>query len=320
MKKWYALWVLLFSPLVLAQEPPLIDLASEIQPTSEQSIELEAMNSTGEAEASEAQENANNQIKENGQQPALDQKPAEWGYSNALAPRYWADLDPRYALCGQGQSQSPINLNEKQAVNTQGLPSLDIAYREVPLRLKRTAHDLIGEYPLGSYIKLGKARYEFTHYQFKTPSEHHIGGFAYPMEIQLFHRNGEGQQAVISVIVQEGEGNETLQTILNSVPKEPDVLQVFEKLNFNPARFLPAQKQFYRYLGSLTQPPCEQGVIWLVFKNPVQASIGQLIKMNQVVGDNVRPVQPLNGRIPMKSWMSERSDAPAVGKGYYFDY
>ena len=325
MKKALVLWMMWIASAAWAQEPPLIDLAAEVQPAvvNEQANEAEpetlTPEQTTESEAKQDDEAA--KAKQKTQQAEMESaKPAEWGYAGEIAPRYWGRLDVRYALCDAGKTQSPINLVDKQAVNTRGLPGLDIAYREVPLRLKLTEHDLIGEYPLGSYIMLGDERYEFTHYQFKTPSEHHIGGFAYPMEIQLYHRDGEGRQVVMSVIVQEGEANETLQTILNNAPKDKNLLQVFEKLDFNPAKFLPSKKEFYRYLGSNTQPPCEQGVVWLVFKQPIQASIGQLIKMHDLVGDNVRPLQPLNGRIPLKSWMSERTDEPRVGSGYYFDY
>lgn len=324
MKKWLAAWLLSLASTGVWAETPLIDLASEIQPEpSEQTEQADSDEaSANELDGQDNAESSQGSVQTN--QPVLPPvlaEPAEWGYLGENGPRYWAQLDSRYQACVLGKSQSPINLTSQQAVYTRGLPSLDIAYREVPLRLIHTSHGLRGNYPLGSYIQLDKARYELMHYRFHTPSEHHLEGFAYPMEIQLVHRNGEGEQVIMSLIVQEGEHNEQLAVILNNLPKQQDKLQVFEKVNFNPARLLPVDKRFYRYVGSATQPPCNEGVVWLVFAKPIQASIGQLIRLNELMGDNARPLQGLNGRVPMKSWMQESDRQPTqTSPGYYFDY
>lgn len=330
MKKWLAIWALSLLSISVWAQDPLIDLASEIEPEAAEQGADDVQPATESSEDSESAD-ANGTDAENKSEqkakpkpaslPPVLAEPAEWGYVAEQAPRYWAQLDTRYQTCGLGKNQSPINLTSQQAVHTRGLPALDIAYREVPLRLIHSNHGLRGNYPLGSYIQLGKQRYELTHYTFHTPSEHHIEGFAYPMEIQLMHRNGDGHQVVMSVIVQEGENNEQLATILNNLPNEKDKLQVFEKIGFNPVKFLPSDKRFYRYIGSMTQPPCDEGVIWLVFSKPIQASISQLVKMNELMGDNARPLQGLNGRVPMKSWMQESDNHPSqTSPGYYFDY
>lgn len=329
MKKWLMAWAWSLLATSVWAEEPLIDLASEIQPAAVEQGEAPNQTPTdsesaegSDTAASEAQTEENkSETKAESNRPAVLAEPAEWGYLAEQAPRYWAQLDSRYQTCGLGKNQSPINLTSQQAVHTRGLAALDIAYRDVPLRLIHSDHGLRGNYPLGSYIQLGKQRYELTHYTFHTPSEHHIEGFAYPMEIQLMHRNGEGEQVVMSVIVQEGENNEQLATILKNLPKTKDNLQVFEKVTFNPVKFLPSDKRFYRYAGSMTQPPCDEGVIWLVFSKPIQASISQLVALNKLMGDNARPLQGLNGRVPMKSWMQETDDHPSQSSpGYYFDY
>lgn len=319
MKKW--LWMLMLSVATVSwaqEEPPLIDLAAEVAPST---AESEAQKTEAEAEkkaidaindevqvkfdAMMGEDDAKKQAKT---AVAVKTGPAEWGYLDQIAPRFWSQLDTAYALCGTGMSQSPINLRDDQAINTDGLPALDIAYREVPYRVKHTKHGLQVDYPLGSYIRLGDKRYELIHYVFRTPSEHQLEGFAYPMEIQLVHRNGDGEHAVISVIVREGKVNAHLNTILNNLPTERDKMQVFEKVEFNPARFLPANKLFYRYVGSLTTPPCTEGTVWIVFKQPIEASVAQLVKMNELMGNNARPLQSLQGRLPLKSW-SDKSDS-----------
>lgn len=327
MKKWLAAMALSFLTTGVWAEEPLIDLASEIEP---EAVEPTAglvgskpapkarLNDLG---ASDASQEMSVKATQSSLPPVL-REPAIWGYTDKIAPRYWGHLDARYATCVTGKSQSPINLTENQAVHTSGLPSLDISYRDVPLRLIHSDHGLRGNYPLGSFIRLGEQRFELTHYQFHTPSEHHLEGFAYPMEIQLVHRDGEGRHVIMSVIVQEGETNDALTGILNNLPTEKDALQVFERVNFNPVGFLPTDKRFFRYVGSMTTPPCNEGVVWLVFKTPIQASIGQLVKMNELMGENVRPLQGLNGRVPMKSWtLNTGANHPAqMSPGYYFDY
>lgn len=325
MKKW--LWLVVWSIWAgnLWANELLIDLASEIEPgqvAEENEPRLEPESNAG-SEVEEQTEVATTRKPPAVSLPPVLDEPAAWGYYGEIAPRFWATLDQRYAQCATGQVQSPINLTERQAVNAASMPGLDIAYRQVPLRLIHSDHGLRGNYPLGSFIRLGDERYEFTHYIFRTPSEHQLEGFAYPMEIQLYHRDGEGNQVVMSVIVQEGRDNPALEKILANLPSEKDRLQVMEGQLFNPVSFLPNNKQFYRYLGSLTTPPCSEGVVWLVFKNPVEASIGQLVRMHELMGDNVRPLQPLNRRLPLKSWARDGgSNQPPMPRspGYYFEY
>ena len=306
-------------------EEVLIDLAAEIEAgivqnqTTPNAAPANNANPAGSEESKQASApEANQQTVEKVPKPDL---PAQWGYYNEFAPMYWSGLDARYEACGKGKIQSPINLNDTQAINTLGLPSLDIAYREVPLRVIHSSNGFEGRYPLGSYIRLGAERFELTHYQLRTPSEHHLEGFAYPAEIQIYHRDGQGRQVVLSMIVSEGKPNPQLQTLLNHVPEEKDRLKVFEEVMFNPARLLPNDTRFYRYVGSLTTPPCTEGVIWLVFKKPIEASIGQLVALNELLGENSRPLQALNGRLPLKSWANDhQTPTPFRTPGYYFDY
>jgi carbonic anhydrase len=256
--------------------------------------------------------------------PAVEPEPAKWSYQGETSPRFWHRLDPSYLGCATGAIQSPINLSSNQAINAPTMPGLDVVYRSVPLRLIHDHQGLRSDYPLGSFIRLDNQRFELTHYRFRTPSEHYLEGFAYPMEIQFFHRDGEGRQLVVSVLVQEGRINPALATILDNLPKEKESLHLVEDLNFNPVRFLPESKHFYRYLGSLTTPPCTEGVIWIVFQQPIEASIRQLFTLHQLTGENTRPIQSLNGRLPLKSWLRDASSggqfSPPTTPGYFFDF
>jgi carbonic anhydrase len=165
-------------------------------------------------------------------------------------------------------------------------------------------------YPLGSYIKVGGKRYELLQYHFHTPSEHMKEGFNYPMEMHIVHRDGDGNFAVIGVIFQEGEENEYLNNLLNVLPKKTAKQKIYSALSVNPAYFIPANTEFYKYSGSLTTPPCTEGVYWMVFKQPITASAEQIQQMNEVMGENARPVNPVNSRTILKSWSEAGQQEP----------
>lgn len=227
---------------------------------------------------------------------------AKWGYSGDGAPKYWGELASEFKLCKEGKNQSPIDLRDKTAVGTVGLPSLDIYYQDVPLKVINNGHTIQVNYPLGSYIKLGGKRYELLQFHFHTPSEHQKEGFNYPMEVHMVHKDGDGNLVVLGVIFREGEENEALNQLLPFLPKETGKEMVHRDAGLNPAYFLPGNQEFYKYSGSLTTPPCSEGVYWMVFKHPVDASLEQLQRMNEYMGENARPVQSNNARTTLKSW------------------
>lgn len=300
---------LLVSGLSLTQalhaQEPLIDLGAELakikQQTSSETVPEDP------------------RFDENGQplQPEISQtekpnghghKGPQWGYSGDLAPAHWAKLAAEFSPCGAGKNQSPIDLREQTAVGAQGLADLDIRYRDVPLKILNNGHTIQVNYPLGSYIKIGGKRYELLQYHFHTPSEHQKEGFNYPMEVHLVHKDGDGNLAVIGILFQEGAENEHINTLLAHIPKEVDKLELHENVNLNPVNFLPPNTEFFKYSGSLTTPPCSEGVYWMVFKHPVEVSAKQVMAMNEIMGENARPVQAINSRAVLKSWLEAEPD------------
>jgi len=233
---------------------------------------------------------------------SLDDEFGSWGYSGKEGPRYWAELSDKNLQCKNGKNQSPIDLRDNHALGTSGMPELEIRYREVPLKIVNTGKTLKVNYPLGSYAKVGSKRYELMHYEFHTPSEHQKEGFNYPMEVQFVHRDGDGNHAIIGVIFQEGEENEHLQVLLDNLPKEINKQEIRRGETLSPVMFFPGDTKFYKYTGSLTTPPCSEGVYWMIFKQPIEASAEQIQQMNEVMGDNSRPIQAINARSLLKSW------------------
>ena len=282
---------------VYAQDAPLVDLGAELENIKKASQPVEAVPKAIKPDNITSQKPAEKSIKA----PDLDHKP-HWSYTGNTAPRYWGELSPEFATCKQGKNQSPIDLRDVQALGTQGLATLDIVYKPVPLKIINNGHSVQVNYPLGSYIKVGGHRYELLQYHFHTPSEHHKEGFAYPMEMHFVHRDGDGNLAVMGVLFQEGERNPHLDSLLKRLPKEAGKQEIFNDLKLNPVNFIPVNTEFYKYSGSLTTPPCTEGVYWMVFKHPIEASAQQIMKMNELMGENARPVQPMFSRDLLKSW------------------
>ncbi len=244
-----------------------------------------------------------------------DEHAIHWSYTGPGGPNHWGDLAPENISCKIGKNQSPIDLRDNAAVGTTGLPQLDVVYQDVPLKVLNNGHTVQVNYPLGSYIKVGGHRYELLQFHFHTPSEHKKEGFNYPMEMHLVHKDGDGHLAVMAILFQEGEENETLDTLLSHLPRDVGKQHVYKNASLNPASFIPGNTDFYKYSGSLTTPPCSEGVYWMVFKTPIQASAGQIQQMNDLMGDNSRPFQEMNARAVLKSW-AEPLDEPPLYEFY----
>jgi len=284
--------------------PPLIDLGAEAKKTEKMKQDRMVQ------EQAKMQAEADKKAKDQGRFPSEEEMkpPAEWGYFDEKAPRFWGALDPRYLTCKIGKNQSPVDLREKRSIGTTGLPALDVYYRESDLKIINTGKAVQVNYPLGSFIQLDGQRFEFINMTFHTPSEHQIEGFNYPMELQLIHRDGDGNHVIIAMVFQEGESNGVLQTIVDHLPSG-DKEKVHKGVKIHPAKFFPKDTKFYKYSGSLTTPPCSEGVYWMVFKQTLEASFDQIQAFNELMGDNARPTQSKNSRSVLKSWSEGGSQA-----------
>ena len=289
--------------------PPLLDLKSEAKKQAlkdtrlKQALNSEIVNVTAVED------------KPSKPKPKKSKNP-KWSYSGQNGPEHWGDLSDNYATCKTGKNQSPVNLMDPTAVGTTNLPGFDVFYRDSYLKIVNDGKLIKVNYPLGSYIKVNDHRYELLHLRFRTPSEHQVNGFNYPMELQLVHKDGFGNLAVIAIIFQEGEHNELLEQVIRHLPRANNKQQIHRSVTLNPSKFFPQNRQFYKYSGSMTTPPCEEGVYWMVFKHPIQASAEQIQKLNEATGDNARPIMKLNARSILKSW----SDTSQEGAQYEFYY
>ena len=220
-------------------------------------------------------------------------KPVHWGYMGKESPYNWGDLDPAYEACKMGQTQSPVNLDGGLDID---LPEIVLSYNPVPLSVVNNGHTVQQNYKPGSLMSVGgKKEYELMQVHFHTPSEHLIRGMAAPMEAHFVHKAKDGTIAVLGVMMRIGRENESLQKVWSVIPPAGETSEN-KDVGINARNLLPANLDYYRYDGSLTTPPCTEGVKWYVLQTPIEISEDQFRAFRKLFPVNARPVQPLNQR------------------------
>jgi len=221
---------------------------------------------------------------------------AHWSYSGSSGPEFWGDLKDEYFMCKDGKNQSPIDLNRFVEAN---LPKLKITYAGNAVSIINNGHTIKVNTNKGNKIEIDGKTFVLKQFHFHTPSENKIDGIQYPMEAHFVHMDKDGNLAVIAIMYKEGRENRGLKKVLYQLPKEKGHVSLLAEM-FNPGDLFPRKLDYYRYSGSLTTPPCSEGVRWIVIKTPAEASKEQLDIMRKVMGKNNRPIQPLNARIILK--------------------
>ena len=216
-----------------------------------------------------------------------------WGYEGAGAPENWANLDPKNKVCAIGDRQSPIDIKDGIKVD---LEPIQFSYRPSTFRIVDNGHTLqvsVGE----SAITLTGKTYELVQFHFHRPSEEKINGQRFDMVAHLVHKADDGALAVIAVLMERGSENAFIQTLWNNMPLEKHQPVSPPTTVIDPANLLPASRNYYTYMGSLTTPPCSEGVLWLVMKQPIQVSQDQINIFSRLYRNNARPIQPTAGRL-----------------------
>lgn len=216
-----------------------------------------------------------------------------WGYVGAVAPEFWGQLDPAYLACSTGEHQSPVDFAD---VKSQSLYPIVFHYRPTCLRVINNGHTIQDNYDPGSYIEMDGVCYDLLQFHFHTPSEHTFAGKFADLELHLVHKDRDGQFFVVGVVFYAGAENAALQPIWDAMPPVEGPEQSASVM-INAIDLLPAIHTAYRYCGSLTTPPCSEGVFWAVMTTPLSLSRAQLNAFAAIFAHNNRPVQPLNGRI-----------------------
>lgn len=236
-----------------------------------------------------------------------------WHYEGAEGPANWGKLSPAFAACAEGRAQSPIDITKPSPSGR--LAELKTTLPPAMLRIVHHAHMADGinnghtiqiNYSEGDTLAIGGKPYQLVQYHFHAPSEHTIDGRHYPMEMHMVHKAADGQLAVIGVFIEEGPHNSAFDPVWGSLPREKGVETHLAAVIVDVDRLLPASRTTYRYEGSLTTPPCSEGVAWLVMTTPITLSAEQIGQFTAIVKANNRPVQPLNGRTVATDKLAER--------------
>ena len=221
-----------------------------------------------------------------------------WAYTGHHgSPAHWAELDPAFETCAKGTKQSPVDIGK--TVKT-ALPKLEFAYGSVAPVIVNNGHTVQVNLPAGQSLKIGDQSYELLQFHFHTPSEETIAGKHAAMVAHFVHRNAAGELGVVGVLLEQGKRNPAFEGIFSHLPRPGEKITV-DGLTLDLAALLPADKGYYAYEGSLTTPPCSQGVSWMVLKTPVKLGAEQIKAFRRLFSANARPIQPLNGRIIQES-------------------
>ncbi len=221
----------------------------------------------------------------------------QWGYTGHGSPSSWGELSEKYKMCNEGKNQSPINVISSLDAD---LASLNLSYSHASKEVINNGHTIQVNIDSGDKMVVDGIEFELKQFHFHTPSENHINDKSYPLEAHYVHLDKNGNIAVLGLMFEEGKENTILSKIWDKMPKNAG-----EKVSLSIANIatalLPKEKEYYRFNGSLTTPPCSEGVRWLLLKTPVSISKEQVTKFLHIMHHpNNRPVQPTNARVIIK--------------------
>ncbi len=219
--------------------------------------------------------------------------PLQWGYVDENAPEYWGKLKPEFTTCDAGKNQSPINIDEPLKANLRKIRNI----QKFPAKsIENTGYDIKLHFKEGNMMVLDNAPFQMKFIQLHSPSEHTLHGKDFPLEAQFYHVDSKGAVTIVAVMFKEGKSNPVIDKLFGALT--PTVAAPVElKTRLVASELMPTSQEYFRYSGSLTTPPCTEGVRWVIMKNPLSIAKEQVEKINKALKTaNNRPPQPLNGR------------------------
>ena len=219
---------------------------------------------------------------------------SKWSYSGETGPAHWGDLSTEYTTCAQGKNQSPVDITKTYKYDH---APIIFKYNQPSNSLYFSGHGMALNFAAGKFSLNGHT-YSLQELHFHSPSEHRIKGKSFPLEAHFVNSDKDGKLAVVSVLFRQGVENKHLKKIIDKAPEKRWKYSIQTFKDISAHQFLPRKKTYYRLNGSLTTPPCSEGVIWLVMRHKVTISTAQITALKEMIGaPNNRPVQPLNYRM-----------------------
>jgi len=216
-----------------------------------------------------------------------------WGYSGPTGPEHWAELSPEFAACGAGLNQSPVDIRDTIATK---LDTLTFDYNARATSMTNNGHTLQTDVAPGSWLGAGDEKFQLIQFHFHSPSEHQVNGELFPLEAHFVHQNESGALAVVGILYRDGEWNEDLAALGAVAPTDIN-LPVPMDMDLTDLELYTNHESYYRYSGSLTTPPCSEGVRWFVLKTIGHIAPEQAENFVGLIGEDARGPQPLNARV-----------------------
>lgn len=216
-----------------------------------------------------------------------------WSYSGETGPEHWAGLSEDFAACGSGSFQSPIDIVDTTEAD---LSPIKLAFAGSTRQIHNNGHTVQVNVGPGSSLEVGGRTYDLVQFHVHSPSEHRIGGKSFAMELHFVHRHAHGELAVVGVLFEEGEPSEGIEKLGAVTPQEIGKDQPVA-MEIAGLALVPDSLDYYRYVGSLTTPPCTEGVLWIVLQASESISSEQVERFVALIGKDARSLQPLNGRL-----------------------
>jgi|APMI01.1.fsa_nt_gi carbonic anhydrase len=228
----------------------------------------------------------------------LEHHEIHWGYDGDGGPPNWAGMKPEWQLCGNGERQSPIDIREGIKVE---LEPIRFDYKLSEFRVVDNGHTIQVNLGQGNTMSVMGRMYDLVQFHFHRPSEERINGRGFDMVVHLVHKDLDGRLAVVAVLLERGQAHPLIQALWNNLPLEKNSDYSPEGVSIDLNQLLPENRNYYTYMGSLTTPPCSEGVLWMVMKQPAQLSAEQIGIFSRLYPMNARPVQSVRGRLIKES-------------------
>jgi carbonic anhydrase len=228
-----------------------------------------------------------------GAPPALAaEKGAHWGYKGDHGPTNWAKLHPNNKLCATGKRQSPFKVG---GANQPPEKAGDLQYKATAGKVINNGHTIQVSLEAGSVLMVDGKPYRLAQFHFHTPSEHHLFNKGYPMEMHLVHVSADKKLAVVGVMIAPGgNGGHPLDKL--ALPAKKGATAQLAGGKIDPGTLLPTHRSHFRFEGSLTTPPCSEGVAWHMMITPIRLKAATIKRFQAIMGANNRPLQPHNNR------------------------
>ena len=223
---------------------------------------------------------------------------AHWGYRGVTGPQAWGGLKPEFAQCANGSRQSPIDIRDGIGVD---LEPVQFDYRASGFSVVDNGHTIQVQLGSGNSIRAQGRRFDLVQFHFHHPAEERIDGRGFDMSVHLVHRDAEGRLAVVAVLLDRGEAQPVVHNVWRHIPLEKGEEVRVRNGAVDLNHLLPPDRGYYTYMGSLTTPPCTEGVLWIVMRQPVAVSQEQIDIFARLYPMNARPVQAAAGRLIKQS-------------------